>query len=77
LSERDGVKDGHIDMVSCSQVFAMEFQNLLSCMELVVCVPAVMTIIISLSLDQVFKAIVPHSIIDDHFDFEFLLNHHQ
>jgi hypothetical protein len=50
----------------------MEFRNLLSCMELVVCMPAVVTIVVSLPLDQVFEAIVPHSTIEDHFNFKFL-----
>jgi hypothetical protein len=72
LSERDGVKDGRVDTVSCSWVFAMEFRNLLSYMELVVCMPAVVTIVIFLPLDQVFEVIVPHSTIEDRFDFEFL-----
>jgi hypothetical protein len=34
--------------------------------------PAIVTIVVSLPLDQVFEAIVPHSTIEDHFDFEFL-----
>jgi hypothetical protein len=50
----------------------MEFRNLLSCVELVVCMPAVVTVIISLPLDQVFEVIVPHSTIEDCFDFKFL-----
>jgi hypothetical protein len=40
-------------------------------MELVVHLPAVV-IIVSLPLDQVFKAIVPHLTIEDSFNFEFL-----
>jgi hypothetical protein len=53
-------------------VFVMEFLNLHSCMELVVHLPAVVTVIISLPLDQVFKVIVPHSTIEDCFNFIFL-----
>jgi hypothetical protein len=71
-SERDGVEDGSIDMADCSWVFVMEFLNIRSCMELVVHLPAVVTIIISLPLDQVFKVIVPHSTIEDCFNFIFL-----
>jgi hypothetical protein len=41
-------------------------------MELVVPLPAVVTIVISLPLDQVFKVIVPHSTVEDHFNFKFL-----
>jgi hypothetical protein len=59
-------------MASYSSIFVMEFWNLLLCMELVVCVPAVVTIVISLPLNQVFEAIVPHLTIEDCFDFEFL-----
>jgi hypothetical protein len=41
-------------------------------MELVVHLPAVVTVVISLPLDQVFKVIVPHSTIEDRLDFKFL-----
>jgi hypothetical protein len=41
-------------------------------MELVVCMPAVVTIVISLPLDQVFEVNVPHLTIEDRFNFEFL-----
>jgi hypothetical protein len=41
-------------------------------MELVVHLPAVVTVVVSLPLDQVFEAIVPHLTIEDCFNFEFL-----
>jgi hypothetical protein len=41
-------------------------------MELVVHLPAVVTIVVSLPLDDVFELILPHSTIEDCFDFIFL-----
>jgi hypothetical protein len=47
-------------------------------MELVMCLPAVVILIISLPLDQVFKAIVPHLTVQDLFDCTllFAINEH-
>jgi hypothetical protein len=55
-----GVEYGHINVASCPQVIAMEFCHLGSYMELMMHLPAIVTIIVSLPLDEVLKAIVPH-----------------
>jgi hypothetical protein len=61
LSERNGMKKGYIDMVSHSWVFSMELCHFSLCMELVMHMPAIyVTIIVSLPLDKVLRAIVPH-----------------
>jgi hypothetical protein len=61
VSERNRVEYGHINVVSCSHIFVMEFHHLGLHMELVMHLPAIVTIIISLPLDKVLKVIVPHS----------------
>jgi hypothetical protein len=58
LSEMNGIKRDCIDMASCSWVFAMELHHFSSHMELVMHMPAIVTIIVS--LPQVLKVIVPH-----------------
>jgi hypothetical protein len=61
LSKRNGVEDSSIDVVSHSWIIVMEFHHLGSCMELVMHLPVIVTIIVSLPLDKVLEAIVPHS----------------
>jgi hypothetical protein len=57
LSEQDKVKYAHIDMLSCSWVFAMEFHHLGLSMELVMHLPAIVTIAIALPLHQILQMI--------------------
>jgi hypothetical protein len=60
VHERDRVKNGHINVVSCSWILVMELCHLILHMKLVMCMPAIVTIIISLLLDKVLEVIVPH-----------------
>jgi hypothetical protein len=41
-------------------------------MELVMHMPDIVTVIVSLPLDEVLKAIVPHSTVQDHFNLVFI-----
>jgi hypothetical protein len=59
--ERDGVKYGHINMASCSQILTMELCHFSSHMELMMHLPAIVTAIIFFPLDKVLEVIVPHS----------------
>jgi hypothetical protein len=63
LSKENGVKDSSIDMLSCSWILAMDLHYFSSYMELVMCMPAIVTIVISLPLDKVLEVIVSHSTI--------------
>jgi hypothetical protein len=59
-SKRDAGKYGCIDMSFCSWVIVMGLHHLGSCMELMTHLPAIVTIIIALPLDQILEAIIPH-----------------
>jgi hypothetical protein len=48
-----------------SWVFVMELHHFSLHMELVMCMPAVVTLIISLPFNQVFEVIVPHLTVQD------------
>jgi hypothetical protein len=54
----DGVKYGCINVVSYSHILTMELGHLSSHMKLVMCMPAIVTTIISLPLDQALEVIV-------------------
>jgi hypothetical protein len=52
-SERDGVEDGRVDMAHCAGVFAVELRYLRLCMDLCVHLLLIVTLIITLELNQV------------------------
>jgi hypothetical protein len=55
----------HFHDTSCARVVAMECSNLQPGINLSIYLPAVMTCIIALPLDEILKSVVPHAAIKD------------
>jgi hypothetical protein len=60
-SERDGVKDGRMNMPHCTGVFAVELRYLRLCMYLCMHFPLIVTFVITFPLDQVLQSVVTHA----------------
>jgi hypothetical protein len=64
--ERDGVEDGCVNIVHCARVFAVEQQL---CMDLCVHLPLIVTLVITIELDQVLQSVVMLAAVQDSINF--------
>jgi hypothetical protein len=67
------LKMGRIDMARGAGVFAVEQRYLRLCMDMCVNLPLIVTLVITLELEQVLQAIVTHSAIQYGLDLVLLL----
>jgi hypothetical protein len=56
-SKWNGVEDGCVDMACCTGVFAVEQRYLRLCMDMCVHLPLIVTLVITLELEQVLQAV--------------------
>jgi hypothetical protein len=72
-SKGDLVEDSHVNMAHCAGVFAVELHYLRLCMYLYMHLPLIVTLVITLPLDQVLQVVVAHSAVQYSLDLVLFL----